>query len=205
MIHSIYTIGHSTHSIEKLIHLLSSQFVSTIVDVRSTPYSRYNPQFNRESLISKLNRAGISYVFMGSELGARTEDISCYVDGKVQYSLLAQSGPFQKGLSQITERAKGQKIALMCAESDPLTCHRSILICRRLADYGMEIKHILSNGQVESHEEALSRLLLELNLGEADLFKTRNQLIEEAYEKRGQQIAFVSREKESPSQEWPAR
>lgn len=197
MIPLIYTIGHSTHSIEKLIHLLSSNHVSLVVDVRSNPYSRYNPQFNRESLISKLEQAGLSYIFMGYELGARTEDRKCYVEEKVQYDLLAQSMPFQEGLSQISERVKRQIIALMCAESDPLVCHRSILICRHLADHGIEVKHILSNGQVESQEEALNRLLFELKLGEADLFKTRKQLIEEAYEKRGQQIAFTLKEKPS--------
>ena len=190
----VYTVGHSTHSIERLINLLSSNLVSMVADVRSHPYSRFNPQFNRDSLSLDLKEVGISYAFMGYELGARTEDPGCYVDGKVQYSLLARSRPFQKGLSRIAESVGQYRIALLCAEGDPLFCHRSILICRCLSDLGVGVKHILSDGRLESQEEALNRLRHNLGLGDPDLFKTREQLIAEAYDRRGQEIAYTSKD-----------
>ena len=84
MTNAVYTIGHSTHSIEKLIELLKQQSISAVSDVRSRPYSRMNPQFNRESLKQALRTANIQYVFLGKELGARSEDRRCYRNGQVQ-------------------------------------------------------------------------------------------------------------------------
>src|SRR6266508_1360483 len=112
----VYTIGHSTHSIERLIELLSRHEISVVCDVRSKPYSRMNPQFNREALKDVLRNAGIKYVFLGKELGARSEDKSCYRNGQVQYDLLAQTKLFQEGIKRIKEGAKDYRIALMCAE-----------------------------------------------------------------------------------------
>ncbi len=187
---SVYTIGHSTHSTEALIELLAKHAITAIADVRSRPYSRFNPQFNRESLKSELRRSDIAYVFLGNELGARSEDSHCYVGGKVQYELLAQTEIFQKGLQRIEKGAAKQRIALLCAEKDPLTCHRAILVCRHLVDRGIEAQHILEDGRLESHDDALSRLLRELGIAEPQLFRSRDELILEAYSRRGEQIAY---------------
>lgn len=186
----IYTIGHSTHSTEKLIQLLNTHEVTAVADVRSQPYSRINPQFNRESLGTNLKAAGIAYVFLGSELGARTKDRTCYIDGKVQYNLLARTALFQEGLARIAQGVGRYRIALMCAEKDPLMCHRAILVCRHLAARGITAKHILEDGRLESHDEALTRLLAELGIAEHDLFRSRDDLIDEAYFLRGQRIAY---------------
>ena len=188
---TLYTIGHSTHSVEKLIELLKSHGITAVADVRSHPYSRYNPQFNRESLSAALKAASISYAFLGQELGARTEDRSCYVQGKVQYDRLAATDLFQDGLSRVIAGAARHRIALLCAEKDPLDCHRSILVSRHLAARGLDIEHILADGNLESQEDALRRLMAELGLQEHDLFRTHNEVIEEAYTKRGQQIAYT--------------
>jgi uncharacterized protein (DUF488 family) len=200
MAEGIFTIGHSTHSIGNLVDLLALYKVTAIADVRSYPYSRFNPQFNRESLRADLKASGISYVFLGRELGARTEDRSCYVEGRVQYDLLARTELFQSGLTRVAEGARRHRVALLCAEKDPLVCHRGILICRHLACRGISSEHILSNGQLESHDESLSRLLAEEGLM-GDLFRTRDNLITEAYDRRGRQIAYT--EKDAP--EMPAR
>jgi len=186
----LYTIGHSTHSAEKVIGLLHAHRVSAVADVRSRPYSRMNPQFNREPYSAQLKAAGIAYVFLGRELGARSEDRSCYVEGKVQYDLLAQTELFQVGLNRIIEGMTSHRVALMCAEKDPLTCHRTILVCRHLVVRGVAVEHILEDGRLESHENALSRLLGELGLPERDLFRSRDEIVEEAFSKRGQQIAY---------------
>jgi len=190
MADSVYTIGHSTHSTEKLTELLTAHGITTVADVRSQPYSRFNPQFNRESLQANLKAAGIAYVFLGCELGGRAEDSGCYVDGKVQYDLLAQTALFQEGLTRIAQGMSAHRIALMCAEKDPLTCHRAILVCRHLAARGIGAQHILEDGGIENHEDALTRLLKELGIAERELFRTRDELIAEAYLRRGQQIAY---------------
>jgi len=198
----VYTIGHSTHSIERFIELLVSYSVTAVADVRSRPYSRFNPQFNRETLRAALKTRGVSYVFLGRELGARCEDRSCYVDGRVRYDLLARTGPFQEGLTRVAEGAASHRIALMCAEKDPLTCHRAILVCRHLATRGIAAQHVLEDGRLESHDDAISRLLSELGIAERDLFRGREQLIAEAYDRRGQQIAYTEN---VPSAEEPVR
>lgn len=186
----VYTIGHSTHSTKILIKLLAEHHVTAVADVRSQPYSRINPQFNRENLSIDLKTAGIVYVFLGRELGARSEDRSCYVEGKVQYDLLSRTALFQEGLTRIAQGIRSHRIALMCAEKDPLTCHRAILVCRHLAARGIEARHILEDGRLQSHDDALTRLLAELGIAERELLRSRDELIVEAYSRRGQQIAY---------------
>lgn len=188
---TLYTIGHSTHTAEKVIHLLQCHGVTAVADVRSLPYSRVSPHFNREEFALRLNSAGIAYVFLGEELGARPKDRSCYENGKVQYDRLARTPLFETGLERILRGMKSHTIALMCAEKDPITCHRAILVCRHLLKRGVRIAHILEDGSLESQEEAVSRLLRELELPEYDLFQSREEMIEAAYARRGQQIAFV--------------
>jgi uncharacterized protein (DUF488 family) len=195
----VYTIGHSTHSTEKLIELLAGHGVTAVADVRSQPYSRINPQFNRETLRADLKTAGIAYVFLGRELGARSDDRSCYVEGKVQYDVLARTALFQEGLTRLAQGIRSHRIALMCAEKDPLTCHRAILVCRHLAGLGIAAQHILEDGRLESHDDALTRLLAELGVAEPDLFRSHDELIVEAYSRRGQEIAYT--EKEPTSEE----
>ena len=194
MVEPLYTIGHSTHSTKRLTQLLRAHEVTAVADVRSHPYSRVNPQFNRESLRAELKAARITYVFLGRELGARTEDKACYIDGKVQYDLLARTPLFRKGLARIVHGMGSHRIALMCAERDPLTCHRAILVCRHLAAQGKKAQHILAQGQLESHEDAITRLLGELGIAENELFRSRDDLITEAYSRRGQQIAYSEKQ-----------
>lgn len=189
----VFTIGHSTHSVEKLVGLLARHQISAIADVRSQPYSRMNPQFNRESLQAALKAAGISYVFMGRELGARTDDRSCYIGGKVQYDLLARTQRFQEGLERVSQGSSKHRIALMCAEKDPLTCHRTILVCKHVTARGHDVQHILESGRLESHGSAMARLMSELGMAERDLFKSREELEREAYARRGDQIAYVEK------------
>lgn len=187
----LYTIGHSTHPAEKVIELLREHAVTAVADVRSQPYSRMNPQFNRDAFRSRLKDAGIAYVFLGRELGARSEDRACYENGKVQYDRLARTPLSEAGLERIFRGMRTKTIALMCAEKDPITCHRAILVCRHLAVRGLKIAHILEDGSLESQHDAVSRLVRELGLPESDLFRSRDEVVDEAYARRGQQIAYV--------------
>lgn len=186
----IYTIGHSTHPITKFLALLASHEIDAIADVRSSPYSRFNPQFNREDLQQALSNAGIRYVFLGKELGARSDDPSCYVHDKVQYDRLAKTPLFQKGIERVTEGASSYRVALMCAEKDPLHCHRTILVARELIKLGMQIKHILPDGSLEPHEESIRRLRLELGMPANDLFRSDEELVDESYAKQADRIAY---------------
>jgi uncharacterized protein (DUF488 family) len=186
----LYTIGHSTHPAEKVLVLLNEYGVTAVADVRSRPYSRMSPHFNRESFASRLKENCIAYVFLGRELGARSDDRGCYLNGQVQYHLLAQTSLFQAGLERVIQGMIRHRVALMCAEKDPLTCHRAILVCRHLIARGVKVDHILENGRLESHENALARLVAELQLPTRDLFRDRKEIIEEAYYRRAQQIAY---------------
>jgi uncharacterized protein (DUF488 family) len=196
MADAIYTIGHSTHAIGRFIELLRVHGITALCDVRSRPYSRMNPQFNREELKDALKDAEIKYVFLGKELGARTEDKSCYRNGKVQYPLLAQTSLFKKGIDRVMEGAHQYRIALMCAEKEPLECHRTILVARTLAEKGIPIVHILSDGQLETHAHAIERLIARLRVPGADMFREQDAVIADAYMRQGYEIAY--REESAP-------
>lgn len=186
----LFTIGHSSHPISRFVELLSKRGVSAVCDVRSTPYSRRNPQFNRESLASELERIGIRYVFLGKELGARSEDPNCYVDGQARYDRIAETDLFKKGIDRVMKGVDSFRLALMCAESDPLSCHRTILVCRHLRKPGLSISHILGNGEIEPHEAAETRLLRMTKLAQGNLFENSEDLIEEAYDLQASRIAY---------------
>ena len=192
MRNEIFTVGHSTQPVEQFVRLLRTYGITTIADVRSTPYSRHNSQFNREDLRGVLKGHDIKYVFLGKELGARTADERCYRDDKVQYALLAKTTQFQSGIARVIEGAATYKIAMMCAEKDPLDCHRTILVARALVRQGCTVTHILANGSRESHQEAMSRLVVRMGLAD-DLFRSQELTIEEAYEKQGNRIAYDRR------------
>jgi uncharacterized protein (DUF488 family) len=184
------TIGHSTHGEEQFVGLLRAHDVTAVADVRSTPYSRRNPQFNRERLRGALKANGIEYVFLGKELGARSEDECCYRDDKVQYALLARTPLFASGLARLIAGSRSYRISLMCAEHEPLECHRSILVARNLVRAGARIAHILRDGSLEPHGQTVERLVKRLHLGSGDLLESCEQAVEAAYDKQAERIAF---------------
>jgi uncharacterized protein (DUF488 family) len=187
----IYTIGHSNHPIERFIALLREHGVQAVADVRSTPYSRFNPQFRREPLAASLSDAGIRYVFLGEELGARSQDPSCYDGNRVSYAKLARSALFQRGLERLISGAQEFRIAILCAEKDPLDCHRTILVTRELEHRGVPVSHILADGSLEPNTQTMARLIADLKLGECDLFRDGRELVEEAYDARAKKVAYV--------------
>jgi len=194
----IYTIGHSTHTIDKFIELLLMHEISAVCDVRSHPYSRFNPQFNHEVLQEELKRNDITYVYLGKELGPRSDDPSCYVNGKVRYDRLAKTGLFQEGLGRLRQGMESYRIALMCAEKDPIMCHRTILVCRHLRADNIKIRHILEDGSIEENPESMTRLRRVLKLQEADLFTMPEEMIERAYDIQGEKIAYARKGDEKP-------
>ncbi len=156
---TVLTIGHSTHPIEAFIDLLQRHGVTALADVRAAPYSRFNPQFNRETLAGSLDAPGIAYVFLGSELGGRSEDPGCYENGRISYERLGGTRSFRKGLERVAQGATNHRIALMCAEREPLECHRCLLVAPALDARGVAVAHIRSEGGLELHADAMRRLL----------------------------------------------
>jgi uncharacterized protein (DUF488 family) len=192
---TLMTIGHTTHALDAFMAMLKLHGVTAVADVRSQPYSRRLEQFNREMLAGELEAAGIRYAFMGDELGARREEAECYDGDRADYRRIAELPKFRAGLDRVRQLAYRSRIALMCAEKEPLDCHRTILVCRHLCDE-FPIEHILADGATEEHAQTEKRLVRQMGvcrtLFEPEL--TGEQLIQQAYDLRGEQIAYHVRQ-----------
>jgi len=202
MANTLFTIGYSNRSIEDLIALLRQHKITALCDVRSAPYSSRNPLYNREIFKQSLKLHNIEYVFLGEELGARPKDLSCYVEGKAIYEKIAATTLFKKGLERVKlGLEKGYTLALMCAEKDPMTCHRTILICRNLRGQGVDIEHIIDHKTIETQADLEKRLIALLKLY-PDMFKDTdpNALIERAYDAQGDRIAYVEKDEREPNE-----
>ena len=186
----LFTIGNSSHSLDHFIELITLHNIQVLVDVRSGPYSARYPQFNREPLKAALGLAGIRYVFLGDELGARRTERDCYVQGVARYDRIAQTAAFRSGLDRVIQGIHKFRSALMCAEKDPLECHRTILVCRHLRDVA-QIKHIHADGSLESQNDAEARLMFEEHVPAEDFFTTREGLLARAYDQRGGKTAYT--------------
>lgn len=190
---ALFTIGHSNHPLGFFLGLLRAHAIDAVADVRSMPYSRYNPHFGRERLAQALRAAGVAYVYLGRELGAHSEDPDCYVDGRAQYDRMAQKPLFREGLDRVIRGAQARRIALTCAERDPLSCHRTALIARELHARGVPVTHVLGDGALEAHDRTRARLARELKL-ERELFESEADLLERAAATHARRIAFVRAE-----------
>lgn len=186
----IHTIGHSTHTIGEFVRLLAMHNITAVCDIRSQPYSRFNPQFNKENLSDELKKHKIAYVFLGKELGPRSELLSCYKDNKVQYDRLAETELFHRGITRIREGMKSYRIALMCAEKDPVMCHRMILVSRYLRS-DTDILHIMEDGNVENNRDSEKRVMEIFGISQ-ELFDTGiEDAIQRAYNRQSEKIAYT--------------
>jgi len=195
--HKLYTVGHSTQEFESFLSLLKQHDIQAIADVRSSPYSQRFPQFNREQLKNHLNQHNIQYVFLGEELGARRDEPCCYVGTRADYDLIAHTSLFKKGLNRIQQGLGRMRISLMCAEKDPMDCHRTILVSRH-AQLFTPVTHILNDGSLESHTELETRLLERMKMGDNDFFLSNEEQLALAYKRRGEEIAY-NKEREMES------
>jgi len=173
------------------VALLRQHGIGAVADVRSTPHSRFNPQFRRETLAATLKDARIHYVFLGKELGARSEDPGCYEGNRVSYDKLARSELFRGGLQRLLTGMREHRIAVMCAEREPLDCHRTILVARELERAGAPVTHILADGSLETHTHVMERLAAALELPESDLFNDRAERFGTAYELQAKKVAYA--------------
>jgi uncharacterized protein (DUF488 family) len=178
----LYTIGHGNRKPEDFLGLLKEYGIEYLVDVRSQPYSKFNPQFNQNELKFFLERNGVRYVFMGDNIGGRPKDTTCYDDdGKVDYEKVKLKDFFLQGIDRLkTAYNKDINLVIMCSESKPCDCHRSKLIGRVLNNDKITLKHIDENGKLKDQ----STVILELNKGKNDinLFdKTDNSTSRKSY------------------------
>ena len=171
----VFTVGHSNQSIESFLEQLAKFNIEAIVDVRSSPYSKYTPHFSQDNLKLSLKNAGLKYVFLGRELGGMPKDESFYDDeGHVLYWKMAVSEPFQQAIERLRSGGTSFIIALLCGEEDPSGCHRRLLVAKVLREHGIDVGHIRGSGVVHS---------------ESDL---------EALEQPSQQLTIFSVAKEEP-------
>src|SRR5215216_3962352 len=164
----LFTLGHSNHPIDRFMALLQSAATTAIVDVRSQPFSRRYPWFSANRLRDRLERDSISYLPMGDVLGGRPRDPALFRDGIADYEAMARTVEFRAGLDRVVAETKRFRMCLMCAEREPLDCHRCLLIAPALAAQGLLIGHILADGGIIAHQTIDERLLAPL--GSDDLF-----------------------------------
>lgn len=185
----LFTIGHSTHDFPTFLRLLKQHEIDVVADVRSRPFSRF-PWFCHEVLEKELKANRIRYVFLGAELGARREEPECYIGQRADYRLIAQTDAYQKGIERLRNGVSRYRIALMCSEREPLDCHRTILVCRHAKEFA-NISHIRADGRLESHVEAEARLLSRYFSDHHDFFRCEEEMLDEAYQRRGEEINYV--------------
>jgi uncharacterized protein (DUF488 family) len=193
---TIYTIGHSTHEFEYFISLLNKYGINCLIDVRSAPFSRMAPQFNKDVLSSALGNHDILYAHFAEEFGARhTKPSLLDENGKVDFEKVRQTEKFKEGIQRLKKGLElDYKIVLMCSEADPFDCHRFAMISYQLVKEGLQVRHILKDGSVVENSELENQLLkkYQKKLPRSTLFETvtREMQIEAAYQLRSKAIAF---------------
>lgn len=193
----IYTVGHSTHTLDYFLELLQSQAVNCLVDVRSIAASTFNPQFNKAPLSGFLKKNGIVYMHFAEEFGARHTDPDLLdVEGKVDFDKVRKSWSFKNGVERLWSGVeKGYVIALMCSEGEPFDCHRFSMISVALEKDGFQVKHIMKDKTIKSNAQLESQLLKKYDkkIPKRSIFEPEVSLdmqIEFAYKLRNKEIAF---------------
>ncbi len=155
----VFTIGHGGRSIDEIVTQLKDQGIKFVVDVRSQPYSKYQPDFSRNTLAQHLAKANLHYIFMGEQLGGRPQDPTCYTEnGNVDYGECRQRNFFQEGISRLlTACERGFSLALLCSEGNPANCHRSALIGNELYDRGVQVFHLMPDGSQKFQSEIMQQ------------------------------------------------
>jgi len=196
----LFSIGHSNIPAERFLSLLKAAEVTAIADVRSVPASRRYPWFAKTNLAAALADAGIGYVAMGDALGGRPRDARLYRDGAADYEAMALQPEYLDGLDRLQTASSAGRVCLMCAEREPLDCHRCLLVARSLAGRGLSVGHILHDGMIEPHGATEGRLLALEGGGERgeDLFAAGHQeRLAAAYRRRARAVAFRRRSPEA--------
>lgn len=196
----LLSVGHSNHDWPAFVALLRGAGVAALADVRSHPYSRRYPYFNREPLKDGLREHGIAYVFLGDLLGGRPASPALYDDeGRVDYERVRRTAEFQRGLERLAHGLLGCTVAFLCSEEDPLDCHRGLMIAPALTEHGFTPGHLRKDSSIETNEAMENRLLRETRVGAGlldGLFaavlteEDRQALLAEAYRRMARRKAY---------------
>jgi uncharacterized protein (DUF488 family) len=190
----LFSIGHSNIPRERFLAMLRDAGVTMIADVRTVPYSRFAPWFSQKRLAATLSACGVGYAAMGDALGGRPHDQRLYGDGVADYERMAAHPEFQAGLDRLVGAAARARVCMLCAEREPLDCHRCLLVARRLGERAVAVGHILDNGSIEPHAATEQRLLAldEESEGQGcDLFASgQRERLAAAYQRRARAVAF---------------
>lgn len=196
----IFTIGHSNYPYEKFIRMIKKYDINCVVDIRETPYSKYNIQYNREAFKESLKKDNIAYIYMGNEFGAKRQTKESYnEEGYADFTKVIKEDIFLKGVERLKKGIEmGYKIVLLAAMQDPIRCHRSIMLGRYLNQNGFNIKYILHEGnlgnQNDIEESLLNKYFIDRNQLSIDTLlgtsKTRDDMIEEGYMLANKDIGY---------------
>ncbi len=192
----IYTIGYSSFKIEDFIQILKNNNITCVIDVRSNPFSEYFQDYNKDILEKKLKKENIMYRNYKKEFGARQEEPSFYPKGYLDFDLFTKSEQFNEGVLKIAKGIEmGFSFVLMCAEKDPITCHRNIMVAKAFKERGYNIKHILFEGSIESQDDIEKRMIKEYfpernQMALFDENKSDEDLIKASYNKKNEEISY---------------
>ena len=196
----IYTIGHSNYTVERLIDMLKHYNINCVVDIRGTPYSKYNIQFDKETIRYTLTKAGFIYIYMAKELAAKRINKQSYKEeGYSDFEKVIKENEFIEGIERLKNGCnKGYKIALLGAMQEPIRCHRSILVGRALRENGFNVKHILDDYSIASQED-IEQMLLDKYFSNRNQMTiddlignslTRKEMIQEGYRLANKEIGY---------------
>jgi len=186
----VFSVGHSNLPIGRFVAVLRDAEIDAVADVRSTPASRRFPWFNRAALIDRFAGERVDYLNFAESLGGRPNRPELYRDGIADYEAMARRPEFAAGLDRLIATASHSRVCLMCAEREPLDCHRCLLVARALAERGLAVGHILHDGRIEPHEET-ERRLLALAGADDNLFVTgQRERLAAAYWRRARAVAY---------------
>jgi len=188
----LFSIGHSNIAEQQFLALLRGAGVTSIADVRSVPHSRFYPWFSQKQLSASLAAADIGYAAMGDTLGGRPRDDGLYRDGVADYEAMAARPEYAAGLGRLLDAVARSQVCVLCAEREPLDCHRCLLVARSVGKRGLTVGHILHDGSIEPHAETEQRLLALRGYGDdRDLFASgQHERLAAAYRRRGHAVAF---------------
>lgn len=188
----MYSIGHSNHNWETFSELLQSNQVTAIADVRTVPTSKYSPHFKKYELKSRLSAIGISYAFLGKELGGRPGSYEYFSGAKADYEKMATAPDYLNGIERLIRGSRTFRIAMVCSEHDPLDCHRCLLVSRTLLEREIDTKHVLQSGDIQTQSDIERTLLSLSNRTSFDMFQNTADSLSLAYRERSLKIAYSS-------------
>lgn len=196
----IFTIGHSNYKVEKLIDMLRYYNINCVVDIRGTPYSKYNVQYNKETIRDTLIKEGFVYIYMAKEFAAKRENkVSYNKEGYSDFEKVIYEEEFKNGIERLKNGCKkGYRIALLGAMQDPIRCHRSILVGRELVQHGFNVKHILDDYSI-AYQDDIEKSLLDKYFEDRNQItidymlgtdKNEKEMIEESYRLANKEIGY---------------